>query len=485
MAQQFVVLDQSGNPVGVTTCQGATCFPALGDGQSLGGAMAPEQTAPTTTIDPTGVRVNPARPVPPSPSAPVMPDARPARSPSGAPPGPASALPSVQRELAIQGGGGLNAQVFTGSTVPGFGGMAPTPRFSGGGDSGGDPFAAIPNYQDGSRHPAAGGAPRIAGGAFAQQDGGYDNRVQVTNPETGASAGPFGVTAPRSAQADHPGMGTPGGGGGGGGIARDMYWQIRNAVEGKMSGMGPGGSSYGGDTAAYQREQQRYKRQGKRMDRASERYWDAVNNPDPQKAHGWARNALGPNKGNYPLMLARPEMVAEAMGEDTSRPGFDWMEGLPMADLAMITGGTRGRGMTRKIDEVKVPKILKDSIDPVKPDFKREMDYSKYAAELRDLYRGLNGKQQVLDSDMLLGKLAHAKNTGALRQGIEMQADYDPAGAMDRAQGYFNSIFAATKPEHQQAVYADMADNYFDAMSLRGKPQNIDRMVKRVARKFV
>lgn len=482
MAQQLVILDSAGNPVGVTTCQGRTCFPALQEGQSLGGPVAPETTSPTTIIDAAGVRINPATP---TPLPPAMPGAAPAPSPSGAPPGPAPALPSQTREHAMHGvpdGVPIRPNQHAAVVPQPPAGVAS--RVPGGGYAGGvDPFTSIPNYQDGSRHPAAGGAPRIPGGSFAQQDGGYDNRVQVTNPETGASAGPFGVTAPRSPDSGSYGAGGSSGGGGGG-IARDLYWKIRNQVEGNLTGEGAATSG------AYPSDAQ-YRRQGRRMDRASDRYWDEVNDPDPQRATGWARRNLGKNRGDYPLMLSDPIRVAtEGMGLDPNEQSgtFDFFASLPAADLAMIAGGTRNRGMTRKVDPASVPNILKGQIDPAKPEFKRELDYSKYARQLRDLYRGLGatGSSNVLDFDSLMGDLARAKKGGALRQGIDMQAQYDPGGALDRARGYFDSVFAAAKPEFQQGVYADMADRAFANQRLLGKkPKAISRTVKRVARQFV
>jgi hypothetical protein len=260
-----------------------------------------------------------------------------------------------------------------------------------------------------------------------------------------------------------------------------MYWKIRNQVEGNISGMGPGAPS----SATPSTTDARYRQQGRRMDRASDRYWDEVNNPEPQQARGWAKHNLGQNRGQYPAYLAHPELVAvKGLGLDPASNTADWLRDLPMADLAMITGGTRGKGLTRKTQPVKVPGVLKGQIDPAKPAFKRELDYSKYAKELAGLYRGATRPAgNVLDWNSLMGNLATARNKGALRQGIDMQAEYDPGGAMDRARGYIDSVIAATRPEHQQAVYADMADASFAKNAARIKrPKHVDRVVKRMAR---
>jgi hypothetical protein len=260
-----------------------------------------------------------------------------------------------------------------------------------------------------------------------------------------------------------------------------MYHRIRDAVEGKMSGMGPGGSSYSATDTSYART-------GRRMDRASERYYDAINTPEPQQAHGWARRNLGQNRGQYPALLTNPEVVAtRGLGLDPESETAEWMRGLPMADLAMITGGTRGKGLTRKTETVKVPKVLKGSIDPVKPEFPRELDYSKYAKELSGLYRGLNKPNgNVLDWNTLMGNMAKARNKGALRQGIDMQAQYDPGGAMDRARGYIDSVIGATGNVYQQRAAMDQADASFARQSARVKnPKHIDRIVKRMARELI
>jgi hypothetical protein len=352
-------------------------------------------------------------------------------------------------------------------------------------------MANIPAFKNGMMHPAAGGMPLTPGGQNAAQDSGYDDRKQMTQYDSGASAGPFGVKSPqmdggpmarRAFNASGRPYGGGGGGGGGGSLAREMYHRIKGAVEGNISGMGPGGTGAPTTDAAYAQ-------QGRRMDRASERYYEQINNPDPQKARGWAKNNLGKNRGNYPALLTDPMMVAtEGMGLDpiAEYGTFDRFDSTPMADLAMITGGTSKNGLTRKTQPVKVPKVLRDSVDPVKPEFKRELDYSKYATELRDLYRGLNGQgPPVLNQDSLMSDLANAKNKGALRQGIEMQAQYDPGGAMERAQGYFDSIFHATQPEEFATSYSNLANRYFADLGMASKkPKAIDKSVKQVARRF-
>jgi hypothetical protein len=499
---QYQIVNSDGSPGGTQVCEGRSCYPALAAGQTrvaMGSGAAPATpSAPVTTVDASGRLVHPQAILPPDIGGQGGPQPRAQRSPvptphrnlqtadaagnpGGISPGPPATLPPPSvGGLPSTGGVALRPQLPTAPQVAApqdFGSLSSAT------------MANIPAFKNGMMHPAAGGMPLTPGGQNAAQDSGYDDRKQMTQYDTGASAGPFGVKSPQMdggpmARRAFNASGRPygGGGGGGGSLAREMYHRIKGAVEGNISGMGPGGTGAPTTDAAYAQ-------QGRRMDRASERYYEQINNPDPQKARGWAKNNLGKNRGNYPALLTDPMMVAtEGMGLDpiAEYGTFDRFERTPMADLAMITGGTSKNGLTRKTQPVKVPKVLRDSIDPVKPEFKRELDYSKYATELRDLYRGLNGQgPPVLNQDALMSDLANAKNKGALRQGIEMQAQYDPGGAMERAQGYFDSIFHATQPEEFATSYSNLANRYFADLGMASKkPKQIDKSVKQVARRF-
>lgn len=479
--KQFAILDEVGNAIGTQVCEGETCYPALQPGQSRAEMPASMGTAlpGTTTIDASGQRVRPMRPdrFIPEPTPSILPQrARPLPATETEPVDPiASALVDMLPNAAPPMT--PNPRPMAATPTPSLPPVAPSRFPSGGG-------AAPPTYADGTMHPLQGGPPRIPGGPAAQASGGYDNRQQVTST-SGATAGPFGVrAAPAPRMEAHGGNAVQGSGGGGGGgsLAKDLYYQIRGAVEGKLSGMGPGGSSGGDYTTT-----QEYRRQGRRMDRAYDRFNDMIENPEPQQARGWAKQNLGKNRGNYPAMLTYPEMILEdGMGfdftdQETANYG-DWMRDIPMADLAMIAGGN----MSRKTQPIKPPKILRQNgVEPVKPENKRELDYSQFAKQLADMYRGLSGPEQVLDADALMGDLANAKNRGSLRQGIDMQAEYDPGGAMDRARGYFDSIFSLM-PIHQREGYSLMADRYFaNAMNASGKPKNIDQIVTDVAGRFL
>jgi len=98
-----------------------------------------------------------------------------------------------------------------------------------------------------------------------------------------------------------------------------------------------------------------------------------------------------------------------------------------------------------------------------------------------------SGDQNVLDSGFLMGKLAGARKSGALRMGIDAQAEYDPGGALDRAKGYVASAFT-NRPDWQRQIFDGMARNYFldeSSRALNKKPQAISRTVNRVANRFM
>lgn len=474
--QQFTILDQQGMPIGTQVCEGDSCYPALKAGQSrVADVNGVNPAAFTTTIDPSGKRMPP--PVPAG-RTPFIPEPTPAR---GVPGGRAalSSPPDLPQ--------GLHAPVLPTGTAQPSGEEAPAPlnlpsvpppSF---GSSGG--FAPTPTFADGTQHPLQGGPPRMPGGPAAQQSGGYDNRQQLWL-DNGVAAGPVVTRA-----ADLPRTNGYGGsadkGGGGGSLAKDLYWAVKNNVEGRLSGMMGGGGDAGYPSEAA------YRRQGRRIDRAYDKYNDELYNPDPQKARGWARRELGPNRGNYPAMLMDPIHVAtEGMGLDPFAESgtFDFLNDAPAADLAFIIGGAGKNDMTRKTKPVKVPKILQQQgVKPTKPENPRELDYSKYASELRDLYASMTNStdQNVLDSGFLMGNLANAKKSGALRMGIDTQAEYDPGGAFDRAKGYIDSAFAG-RSDLDRDTYARMAAKYFaEEPILNKKPKRISVTVNNVANRFM
>ncbi len=482
--QQFTILDQQGMPIGTQVCEGESCYPALQAGQSrVADVQGVNPAAFTTTIDPSGKRIPP----PVAPRDFQLPAFTPEPTPARGIPGGRTALSSTpdlpQGPDAFVPRDMQTAQPPATSAAPLAPRSAPPPNFG----SGGGYAPPSPTFADGTTHPLQGGPPRVPGGQAAQQSGGYDNRQQVYNPDTGAWAGPSGASAARPADNIMYGGGHfsgGGGGGGGGSLAQSLYHQIKGNVEGRLSGMmGGGGSDY---TSAAE-----YRRQGRRTDRAYEKYNEALYNPEPQKATGWARRELGKNRGNYPAMLMDPIHVAtEGMDLDPFAESgtFDFLNEAPAADLAFIIGATGKNDMTRKTQPVKVPGILrKQGVKPTKPENPRELDYSKYAAEVRDLYSSMlnSSDQNVLDSGYLMDNLADAKKSGALRMGIDTQAEYDPGGAFDRAKGYIDSAFAG-RSDLDRDTYARMAAKYFaEEPVLNKKPKKISATVNNVANRFL
>lgn len=481
--QQFTILDPSGMPIGTQVCEGESCYPALQAGQSrVADVQGMNPAAFTTTIDPSGKRIPPPSVARDFQLPAFTPEPTSAR---GIPGGRAalSSTPDLPQGLDVSVPTMQTAQPPATSAAPLTPRSAPPPSF---GRSGG--YAPTPTYADGTQHPLQGGPQRVPGGQAAQQ-GGSSYRENVYNPDTGAWAGPSGASAARPADNIMYGGGTfsggGGGGGGGGSLAQDLYHQIKGNVESRLSGiMGGGGESgYPSDAS--------YRRQGRRTDRAYEKYNDALYNPDPQKARGWAKDALGKNRGTYPAMLMDPIHVAtEGMGLDPMAEGgtFDFLESVPAGDLAFILGGTGNNDMTRRTKPVKVPGILRQQgVKPTKPENPRELDYSKYASEVRDLYSSMTDStdQNVLDSGFLMGNLADAKKSGALRMGIDTQADYDPGGAFDRAKGYIDSAFAG-RSDLDRDTYARMAAKYFaEEPVLSKKPKRISGTVNAVANRFL
>jgi hypothetical protein len=508
---QFQIVNADGTPGGTQVCEGRACYPTLQPGQRrvAGDGAASDTSAtggpPVTRVDPSGRLVHPQALLPPSAAAPQM---TPQMRGSMAPPPQPAQVAEMPMPMAPQPMADPQRPDYVAPRITTPQPAAPVARMTP------QPAMPVPGYPQGVMPQIA--APQMGNlpaqrtaqmpGQNAPSTGGY--RPQVTQPDTGASAGPFGVQSPRAdvpsqfaqrafdssgrAYADRGSHTSP---------LYDalrakgdaMAARVRGMADTILGGAAAGGSSGYSSGGAYpSTSSTAYARQGKRMERASDRYYDALENPDPQKATGWAKRNLGKNKGNYPGILDDPfAMVAlKGMGLDQwAQPGTaDFWRSTPVADLAMIMGGSGRNDLTRPITEVKVPKILKGSIDPEKPDYKRELDYSKFAAQARDIFRGLGGQgANPLNESALLGQLANARNTGALRQGLEQQALYDVGGAADRAQGYFNSVFEATNDDMMAGVKSHLADKYFaDAQAgmVNKKPEQFDRIVKDVAGRF-
>lgn len=451
-----------------------TCWAAPG---SSGYTMS-AATPGTTTIGPDGrARAPSTPPVDPLTQAPVAP--------------PPEAIPVEQTEWYRGGGSGgyrssggysrsYGGGYSGGGSGYGGGGYAPGGDFGGGGPT-------APRYADGTTHPFFGGPPRTPGGIFAQQDG-YDDRVQVTNPETGASAGPFGVTAPRSADSGSYGYGGgSSGGGGGGGLARSMIGRIRGNVEERLGGMGPGASP---DEDAYLRQQQRYKQQGRRIDRAADRYNEQLGEPQHLPVRGWSKRQ-GYKPGAIDAALGSPGLVAsDALGGLDLNSATDPLTDLPMTDLALLMYGAKGRKLTSKTPTVDVPGVLKRQAgyEEIEPDFKRTLDPSKTVNKVAMMFRKLAGGQMELDTESLLGGLAGTRKKSALGQGLAQQAEFDPGGALGQLGQYVHAAYAPLGATGWTSAMHEGIDRELmerGGSLLRKKPQNMARAARQVGNAFL
>jgi len=452
-----------------------TCWAAPG---SSGYTMS-AATPGTTTIGPDGrARAPSTPPVDPLTQAPVAP--------------PPEAIPVEQTEWYRGGGSGgyrssggysrsYGGGYSGGGSGYGGGGYAPGGDFGGGGPT-------VPRYADGTTHPFFGGPPRTPGGIFAQQDSGYDDRAQVTNPETGASAGPYGVTAPRSADSGSYGYG--GGssrGGGGGGLAREMIGRIRSNVEERLGGMGPGASP---DEDAYLRQQQRYKQQGRRIDRAADRYNEQLGEPRRLPVRGWSKRQ-GYKPGSIDALLSNPGGIASpALGGLDLNSATDPLTDLPMTDLALLMYGNRGRRLMSKTPTLDVPGILKRQAgyDQIKPDDKRTLDPSKTVNKVALMFRKLAGGRMELDTESLLGDLAGTRKKSALGQGLAQQAEFDPGGALGQIGDYVHAAYSPlgdtgwTRAMHE-GINRELMQNA-DRFA-RLKPERAAKAARRIGNTFL
>jgi hypothetical protein len=468
----YVEVDEQGNPIG-----------APFDPLTMFSGLSTAAPSTGTVIGPDGKAVQTprlaAQPEMPGGTGVPADDIALAYGQTGATPqaaAPPRALPATNRGA---------YQAPAASYDPVFG--APPANFGGGGD----PFANIPNYLNGQRHPAAGGAPLVPGGQFAAQDDGTDNRQQVYVPG-GAAAGPFSTRA--APMPDQPAYGGnavqgPGGGSGGGGTS-PAYDALRGkgmAMASKLKGYGGGGSSEDG----YTDPTKQYRRQGRRMDRAYDRYNDELADPDPMRVTGWAKEQ-GFKPGSVDALLREPQALLPRVF-----PGFspnettDAWSDLPMTDLALITGGTQGRGLMSKTPVVKPPHILrKNGVDPIKPDYKRSLDSSKVVNQIAEMYKTIGADPNYrFDSNELLGQLANADKRSAVRQGIEQQARINPASAFDSMRSYIMSAHDAARDNTGESYdYLQQLDRQLgmDAAAFASyKPKQADNALAEIANRYI
>lgn len=231
-----------------------------------------------------------------------------------------------------------------------------TPAFpfaDGFGNADGDP---TPVYANGMVHPFFGGT-MTAGEA----DGSGASR-QMTVPETGATAGPYGVSGPSGG-----GGGYAGGSAGGGGGGNDFYWNIRNNILGNFGGSG---GSYPSDAeyrAAQNAADRAFKKDQKQATRESE------------------------NQSQFYSLYSTPTYaLPSAINNDSiGTPGYNMMSSLPASQLALMTSGYQGKDTYTKRPET----------------FKRT---------LADLYQDIDRGTTDFSYDSLMNNLFDASNQSTL-----------------------------------------------------------------------
>lgn len=272
----------------------------------------------------------------------------------------------------------------------------------GGYSSGGYTQPEPPRYANGQTHPYFGGPALVPGGQFAAQDQGYDNRQQVTST-SGATAGPYAVRAapaPEGAMTGNYGGGSSGGGGGGGGggLAKDLYWQYRNKIEGKLSGAAP--------TGGYEDYKQPRPYRGPDDPRTARKV-ENIQLQESQKASGYSQ----------------PTQFMP--GIDLESPTADYLQGLPMTDIALIAGAGKknwagGIDPTADIYSAYYKKLnskLKkgkpgiDFLPFYKKQLRKDKGTEQFNAMLKSTYANLTNGQR-LDTNALMGNLTDpAKGT--------------------------------------------------------------------------
>lgn len=319
----------------------------------------------------------------------------------------------------------------------GGGGYAAGGGYSGGG---GGSYGTAPRYGDGSTHPFFGGQPRTPGGYAAQGDSGGGFRPQVTVPSTGASAGPFGVEAPRAPSGGNSyGGGSSGGGGGGGGDVRGTISAIRGKFLDKLQ---PGLT----DQQYQQRQRRIYNRRGDKMDAmygsSDSPYGYGAYGADEPKMRGFARK-FDPQQAEG--LYYRPSMLLPRVAPklNSFSPRYQELAALPANQLSTMQFGARG---------------------------KAKEGPSQYVNNLAKTYRGL-ANDDWFDYGEMAANLTRAKKKSPLGA----QFDNVPLGyAADNYQGFVNALFGATLPEASargKSSYASALIDQYGARMLKKDPK--------------
>jgi hypothetical protein len=260
-------------------------------------------------------------------------------------------------------------------------------------------------------------------------------------------------------------------------------------MKAKMEGMGGGSSTSTVDST------KQYRRQGRRADKAYERYNEELYNPDPLPVHGWAKQQDF-KPGSVELALDDPTTILSSVFPGYERRNTNagtWFDDIPMVDLALAAEGTGKRGLTTKTPIVKVPGILKQQgVKPTKPDDKRILDPSAVVNQMAGMYgdisRDTGQGGTWFDTEELLGNLATAKKKSAVGQQITNAFEEDPGQAQRQAIQLVQSVLGTGPMNLGTMARMDMVEqaaSNLGATTMRRKPKKAVQYINNLAGTFL
>lgn len=327
---------------------------------------------------------------------------------------------------------------------------------SGYGGGGYDDYQEYPAYATGQMHPAWGGQPLVAGGPAALESQGYDNRQQVYVPG-GAAAGPFETRAAPSPNAMSRGS-FDGGGGGGGSSNMGANSALGQKLEAKVRGMASKITSGGQASSSASYEPYRAPRPYRGPD-------------DPRTRRRVEELTLREqNEGLY----GTPAWGMPA-GLNGEAPAVDWMQDLPMTDLALLAGAGQ-KNWAGGIDPSpdiydsyyqKLNKRLKKGRPGIDflPYFTKELRQDKSAEQfnqkLRQMYAGMTAGQR-LSGEELLGNLSDPARGTYLRQQFKKTPYSQQLGQFEQSFGAIlqSGGFAAQQQAALENIAQDLMQQY-------------------------
>lgn len=263
-------------------------------------------------------------------------------------------------------------------------------------------------------------------------------------------------------------------------------------MKAKMEGMAGGGSTSSSSTTDPTKQ---YRRQGRRADRAYEKYNEELYNPDPLPVHGWAKQQ-GFKPGSVELALDDPTTILSSVIPGYERRNTNagtWFDDIPMVDLALATYGTNKTGLTTKTPVAKVPGILKQQgVKPTKPENPRILDPSAVVNKMAPMYEQIStdtGQGGTwFDTDEMLQNLATAKKKSAVGMQTVGAFEEDPGLAQQQAIRLVQSVLG-TRPDslanRARMQMVDQAASNLGATTMRRKPKKAVQYLNNLAGTFL